>query len=446
MNFYFYQMKKITFFILYSFVFVLCISCISETTDLNQLTFKGQLEVLFPEANIDSLESKDHFVERYRLTLQQPLDHENLEAGTFEHQIYISHAGYEQPNLLITTGYNARNSTYELSKAFKMNQILVEYRFYGKSRPDSIQWKYLTNDAALDDYHAITSKLKKIYKGKWMSTGISKGGETVMMYKTKYPNDMDVGVPYVAPLINTQEDIRTQNHINSIGNKACREKIIVFQREVLSRRATILPKLKDFAASKNYTFNEVSLEETLEYVVLEYPFSFWQWGGKCNEIPESSATDEDIVKYLNSIVGYYIYSDAGYDVYLTSFYQHMKEIGYYGYDFTPVSDLLQVVKYTSNMRFAPKNVDLTYNPEYIKNVRKYIETNGHQLIYIYGGNDPWYACAPSPNKNVAALKMVLKGGSHATRIKHFSQSDQDKIYQQLQEWLGGATLYLDRNE
>ena len=52
-----------------------------------------------------------------------------------------------------------------------------------------------------------------------MSTGISKDGETDLIYKSKYPNDVDV-----APLIDGQEDERTETHINTLGREACREK------------------------------------------------------------------------------------------------------------------------------------------------------------------------------------------------------------------------------
>jgi len=52
----------------------------------------------------------------------------------------------------------------------------------------------------------------------------------------------------------------------------------------------------------------------------------------------------------------------------------------------------------------------------------------------------WGACAPTPKATVDALNMVLKGGAHGTRIKHFSPKDQGKIYQKLQEWLGREVL------
>lgn len=436
-------MKKISLLVGVLTLLVINYSCKSNSTQLEGLTFKEQLSVLFPNAIIDSLGSKDHFTERYELTLQQPLDHNKPEEGTFEHHIFISHAGYEQPNLFITTGYAARNNTYELSNAFKMNQILVEYRFYGKSRPDSIPWSYLTNDNALADYHAISTQLKKIYKNKWMSTGISKGGENVMIYKAKYPDDMDVGVPYVAPLINTREDVRTINHINALGKDFCNISLFDTQRMVLERKVEILPILADYMKEKKYEFTDLTLEEVLEYAVLEYPFSFLQWGGKCNEIPTESSDPLEVVKHINGVVGFRVYSDAGIHNALPSFYQHMIELGYYGFDLEPLGDLLSVVKSSSNMRFAPKDVEMTYNPNYIKGVRDYIEAKGDKLVYIYGEVDPWFACAPNPKENVDALKMVLKGGSHATRIKHFSNDDQAKIFKQIQEWLGGAKLYLE---
>ena len=439
-------MKKLALLFGVCLLLVISNSCKTESSQLEGLSFKEQLVVLFPNAIIDSLVAKDHFTKRYELTIQQPLDHSNPEEGTFEHHIFISHAGYEQPNLLITTGYAARNNTYELSKAFKMNQVLVEYRFYGKSRPDSIPWKYLTNDNALADYHAISTQLKKIYKNKWMSTGISKGGENVMMYRAKYPDDMDVGVPYVAPLINTREDVRTINHINALGSEICDLSLFDTQRMVLERKAEILPVLAEYMNEKKYEFTELTLEEALEYAVLEYPFSFLQWGGKCNEIPSVNSDALTVVKHINNVVGFWVYSDTGIENALPSFYQHMIELGYYGFEIEPLKDLLSVVKSSSNIRFAPKGVEMNYDQNYVKNVRDYIETKGDKLVYIYGELDPWYACAPNPKDEVDALKMVLKGGSHATRIRDFPEQDQITIYKQLQDWLGGAALYLGEDK
>jgi len=412
------------------------LSCKTHKVALNGLSFEQQLEVLFPKATISPIKINDHFAKAFQLALKQPLDHNNPDAGTFDHYVYISHSSYDSPTVLVTEGYNAKHRTYELSKILGANQVMVEYRFYGKSRPKQIPWQYLKNDQAVADYHAIVSKLKRLYKNKWISTGISKGGETVLIYKSRYPKDVDVAVPYVAPLINTQEDIRTTNLINTNGSAECRRKIVEFQRNVLKHRSKILVLLKAYAKKKQMKFTKVSIEEALEYSVLEYPFSFWQWGKRCEDIPETYANTDELFTYLMQVSGVGLYNDKGFHHYLPSFYQHMVELGYYGFDLEPVKDLLKIVKSPSNMRFAPNNVDLTYNPEYIKKVRDYVENKGNKILYINGSYDPWGACAPTPKSSVDALKMTLKGGSHNTRIKHFSLEDKRKIYAKLKEWLG----------
>ncbi len=399
-------------------------------------TFEQKLKNLFPNAEIIKTDSKDFFKEAYTLILNEPLDHNDPAAGTFKHYVYLSHAGYKKPTVLVTEGYNAKPRTYELSKIFKGNQVQVEYRFYGKSRLDPIPWKYLKNDQAIEDYHQLVTKLKQIYTGKWISTGISKGGETVLIYRAKYPEEMDMAVPYVAPLIDGQEDSRTMEHYHTVGTQACRTGILRFQRHLLDQREGVTYEIKHYAKKKKMNFTVVPVEEALEYAVMEFPFSFWQWGGKCEEIPGDQATAKEMFDYLNKIVGIGFYSDKTYYDLLPSYYQHMTELGYYGFDTRPVQDMLRYAKKPTNLRFAPKNTDLSFNPDYIKNVRNFIENKGDKILYIYGGYDTWGACAPNPKPSVDAVKMVLPGGSHKTRIADFDAAGRQKIYSTIQRWLG----------
>jgi len=425
--------KSILFFVALS---ISLTSCRVKFEPIEVLSFEQRLQELFPDAEITKRANTDHFTKSFQLVLNQPLDHQNKEAGTFKHYVYLSHVDTKKPVVLVTEGYNARPRTYELTKIFKGNQVQVEYRFYGKSRPDSIPWQYLKNDQAIEDYHQLVSKLKGLYEGKWISTGISKGGETVLIYKSKYPKDVHVAVPYVAPLINTQEDPRTDAHINSVGTKACRAKITAFQRAVLKNRYKVLGEMEAFTKQKNMSFTELTIEEGLEYAVLEFPFSFWQWGGKCDEIPSDDVDAKTLFNYLNQVVGVSFYNDKSYFDLLPSYYQHMIELGYYGFDTSPVKDLLNVVHQPTNKRFAPKNVDLSYNSDYIKKVRDYVENKGNKILYVYGEYDTWAACAPQPKPHVDALKMVLQGAPHSTRIRHFTPEDRLIIYNKLQHWLG----------
>lgn len=428
-------MKKIkNILLLLLFVFS-SYSSFAQTETAVQTDLMKKLVELFPSAEISEIKNLEGYTESYQLILNEPLDHKHPEKGTFKHYIYLSHYDFNSPMVIETHGYNAGNIKSEVSKLLKANQVAVEYRFYGKSRPNPIPWEYLTNDQAIEDYHNITTKLRELYKGKWISTGISKGGETALIYKSKYPNDVDVAMPYVAPLISTQEDSRTVEHVKIVGTPECRAKVTHFQRALLQNREALLKEIAAYGDKEKITFTEVSIDEALEYATLEFPFSFWQWGAKCEEIPVEGASPKELFDYLNKVVGISYYGDKQYFDLLPSFYQHMTELGYYGFDFEPVSDLLKTVKNTSNLRFAPKGVDNTYNPEYIKKVRKYIETKGNKILYIYGGYDTWFSCAPTPSPKLDALKMVLSGGSHSTRVKNFSKEDQEKIMATLDRWL-----------
>lgn len=394
-----------------------------------------KLTELFPNAEITAIENLEGYTESYQLILNEPLDHKNPQNGTFKHYMYLSHVDFSKPMVIETHGYSTNNIQSEVSKLVNANQIAVEYRFYGKSRPEPLPWEYLTNDQAIADYHDIVVKLKQLYTGKWISTGISKGGETALIYKSKYPNDVDMAMPYVAPLIDSTEDPRTINHTRTIGTKDCRDKITAFQRTVLKNREAVLQEFQQYSTTKKMSFTEVPYAEALEYAVLEFPFSFWQWGGHCNEVPSVTASTKELFDYLNDIVGLRTYNDKTYFNDLPSYYQHLGELGYYGFDLSPVADLLQIVKSTSNDRFAPKGVVIKYNPQYIKEVRQYVENKGDKILYIYGGYDTWFSCSPTPDPKLDGLKMVLPTGSHKTRVKDFPEKDKALIMQTLSRWL-----------
>lgn len=46
-----------------------------------------------------------------------------------------------------------------------------------------------------------------------------------------------------------------------------------------------------------------------------------------------------------------------------------------------------------------------------------------------------FSCSPTPKPNVDALKMVLREGSHSTRVKNFPENDQKLIMDTLKKWL-----------
>ncbi len=419
-------------FIFFSIAFLLIQFANAQVAELSEI--EKYIYKKLPNAKVKKIEAKDHFKEVYEIRFKQYLDHDNPQAGTFEHRIFISHFDKKSPMLFVTEGYAARQRTYELSKILTSNQIIVEYRFYGASRPKDIQWQYLTNDQAMEDLHRIKKLFKKFYKKEWVSTGISKGGTTTLIYKAKYPKDVCVAVPYVAPLAFAQEDKRTDDHQRNTGSEECRNKIIALQRIALQKRDEIIPMIENYAQTNGHTFS-IGVDIVFEYAILEFPFSFWQWGASCQEIPDEYASTKQVFNYIESVVSWSFYSDASIDYFLPAFYQFMTELGYYGFPTENVEDLLVSVKNPTNLIFGPKNVDLTFKP-YLKPIHdKLMKKRGKRIIYIYGGMDTWTACGVTPNPKTDALNMTLANGSHSTRIKDFPREDQEKIYKKLDKWL-----------
>jgi len=399
-----------------------------------QTVLQKLIQKKVPSATVKKLKAKDHFKESYEIMIKQPLDHKNPAAGYFEQRVFLHHADRKRPMLMVTEGYGAGSSTYELATAMNANQLTVEYRYYGKSKPVDHDWKYLKNDHAMDDLHRLRKLFGKIYKKKWVATGISKGGTTTLTYKYRYPKDVKASVAYVAPLALAQDDKRLDEHILTVGTKECRDKLSSFQIEALKRRDDMVKMVEDWAVAEKKAFDFVGYGRTFEYAVLEYTFSFWQWGADCATVPALDASNKEYFDHLNKVVGFDFYSDATCDYFRPSFYQFVTELGYYGFITDHVQNLLVDEKKPSNLLFAPQNTDLSFS-KYCQPVINWLDNKGDKIIYIYGAIDTWTAAGYHPSESVDALRMDLKDGPHTTRIASFSKEDQNKVYSKLNKWL-----------
>ncbi|WP_422361148.1 S28 family serine protease [Reichenbachiella sp.] len=420
---------KILTLALISLILVQC-----HSTQQVQADLKNRIIELFPGATVEAIAFEEPYTEAYQVIIPQYLDHNNPELETFGQYIYLYHVDYEAPIHLETGGYDAYLAEREISKNLGLNLILVEYRFYGDSRPEEIPWEYLTNDQAIEDYHRLNQTFRKVYKaGKWLTSGISKGGETAMIYKSKYPKDADVVVPYVAPIILDTADMRPWEHVNRVGPPECRQKIKNLQKRLLQNKEEVLGQMMKKTNEDSLTF-EMGHEVALEYAILEYPFSFWQWDGDCRQIPNEDVSLDSAFNYLNGVSGVSNFSDQSYEGGLPSYYQHMRELGYYVMDTVGLSSWLSQGRYSHRI-LAPKGVDLTYNGQYMSAVKDYAENQSEQMIWIYGGLDPWGACAVNP-KGKSTMKFVKPDGTHRTRIKDLDSLQQQQIYDSLKVWLG----------
>ena len=407
-----------------------------------QTVLQDKLKAISQITEVKPLESKE-FAEKYVTYFTQPLDHDRPELGNFRQRVIVSHVGFDRPTVIVTEGYGAGYALSpryreELSKMFNTNMIFVEYRYFLESTPEPRDWQYLTAESSADDLHAVFKAFKKIYPGKWISTGISKGGQTTMLYRTFYPDDVDISVPYVGPLCYGVEDGRHEPFLRQVGTAEERKKIEDFQLEVLKRKGTLLPRFEKHCTEKGYEFFG-SVEEIYDYSVLEYSFALWQWGTPVSTIPTCDADDDAIYKHFMAISEPSYFAKGGGNE--SFFVQAARELGYYGYDIRPFKKYLSIKSskgYLKKLMLPEDAKHIKFDKTLSKKITKFLKKSDPKMVFIYGEIDPWSAAAPmwldtSKKKNMHMF--VQPRGSHRARINTLPEEMKQEAISIIKEWL-----------
>ena len=388
-----------------------------------------------PDIEVTTIKPDKIFSEAYEIFVTQPIDHNNPDGPKFKQQIFLSHIDKEKPMVIDLDGYAVSNRTTELSRILECNQIMVEHRYFGESVPSPFDWKYLTIKQAADDHHRIIELFKDYYSGKWISTGISKGGSCAIFHGYFYPDDVNASAPYVGPLNLSIDDQRVYEWIKSVSTPECREKVFNFQKLCFEKRDELYPIILKNAEEKKLTYNIVGYEKAYEYSVLEYSFAYWQWGnGDCSLIPDENSSTEEIWDHFLANGGVTYFDDESIESNYPFFYQCYTEFGYYAYEIDKFKDY---IKYADGQTpfFIPKDSNPTYDPRLLKKINNWASNEAENFIFINGGNDPWTSPGVCLTGKTNSIKMVLPNGSHASRIRGFSKNDKELIFTRLEKWL-----------
>lgn len=392
-----------------------------------------------PDVIFEKIESTSDFGPKYKLQIKQPLDHWDSSKGYFYQKVYLVHNDFNKPVVMNTAGYDiSRNYIYELTKLLDANQVNVEHRFFGESIPDSIDYNYLNLKQITADLHHINQLFKRLYAGKWVSMGISKGGVTSIFYKYFYPNDVDVSVPYVAPINQEFEDRRIYKFLDTIGNEECRKKLYDTQVKLFEERDEILPLIRFYSIGADFEYTYHTLDQAYELAILEYPFLFWQGGKDCGEIPQGDVSIEDFTEYFLSMDPIELFSDGSIERLAPHYYQSAEEMGYYGYR---LDDYLKYIKALPKEKnphaaFTPNKMKVEFDDSLLKEILNWTKKEGDNIIYIYGANDTWSACAVRPSKKVNSKWYFLEGKHHYNaRIRNMRDVEKEDFRKTLEEWL-----------
>lgn len=419
---------------------VLWAVCVPQLASQDRRELEKRLEEL-PLVSYNTLPSDTPFVEKFDVFMQQPVDHHDVSTGVFNQRFIVGHRGFDRPVVFVTEGYSAAYATFpryleELCSILDANVICVEHRYFDKSVPDPPDWKYLTVENAANDHHRVISLMKSVYPGKWISTGISKGGQTALFHRSFFPEDVDVTVGYVCPLNFSTEDLRVYRFLDQVADSACRKKVRDFQVMMLEKKPECLPVFEKLAAKKNLHFRQ-GTEWGYELMAMEYSFAFFQWGiFSCDQIPGKGSSCEEIIMHLDDVAGLDWVADEGIESGQPFFYQALTEIGMYGYDLSEFDGFLDILKSGTFEFTCPKGCECIYDPLPMQRVDHFVRHEAERMIFIYGEWDPWSAPAVQWSGNPGVEVIIKPRGNHRTRIVDLPEYQQDKVYELLEDWLG----------
>ncbi|MCY1032447.1 S28 family serine protease [Corallococcus sp. BB11-1] len=381
------------------------------------------------------------------MTLNQPADHAHPECQRFEQRVTLLHTADTSPTVLFTGGYgvSVAPGRSELTQLLGGNQISVEHRFFPPSIPAPADWSHLTIRQSADDFHRIAQALKPIYTGKWVSTGGSKGGETVVFFRRYHPDDVDATVAYVAPLARRDDERfpAFQAVVGGAAQAACRERLWAFQREVLSRRERMLDLYRAHAAEQGLQFTRLGFELALEHAVIETYFAFWQYDvpSRCTQsIPEPTATDEALFATLDYEVGLDNFADPGLDAYAAYYYQAALELGWPRPYEEHLGALIHHPGTDTGDVYSPPGIPFVFRPEAMPDIQDWVSVHGERLMFIYGGLDPWTAAAFVLGNAQDSFLYKVEGGNHGARISHLPPDVQATAKAHINRWMGVAPL------
>ncbi|WP_233160569.1 S28 family serine protease [Actinophytocola xanthii] len=380
------------------------------------------------------------------LTYRQPVDHTNPAGPTFEQRFQLLHRAEDRPMVLHTTGYGMPGYAFrsEPTALLDANQISVEQRFFTPSRPQPANWGKLTIWQAATDHHRIVGALERVYAGKWVSTGASKGGMTSVYHRRYYPRDVDGVVAYVAPNDADNKDDRAYDEFfDSVGSTpACRTALKTLQAEALRRRTELVNMYDEYAAANGLTFDSVfgSTDKAFEMTVLDTEWAFWQYSGEgaCGAVPGVDATTEEIFEFIDGVASFAFYADEGITPYAPYYYQAATQLGWPQPRFRYLQGLLRYPNlYVANSSLPPE-LRSRHDPAPMADVDRWVSREASQMLFVYGSNDPWGAEPFHPSEK-DSYTFTAPGANHGADIELLNPADRARATATLRRWAGVET-------
>ena len=375
------------------------------------------------------------------LHFTQPVDHADPAAGTFLEEVSLLHKDAAAPLVVETSGYwdFYLDRPVELTELLGANQISIEHRYFGPSRPQPADWSKLTIEQMADDEHAIVTALRAIYPGPAVATGASKGGMTAVYYRRFFPDDVAGTVPYVAPISYGAPDERYPPFLDAVGPAACRPRVRDVATEMLAhRRAAMEAHAMTEAQTDAFTYTRVQLGPAIESAIDSLEWTFWQYYGvsSCGDVPATTASDDALWSFLQTISPV----SANDDQQLAQFEPYVYQADFQlGYPDPGAAYLAPYLMYT-DADYAG-SLPQTPAPAYdggaaMHDIDDFVEHAGSRLLFLYGQWDPWSGGAFTLGAATDSLELVEAQGTHLSDLVDLAAGDRAAAFGKLAAWTG----------
>ncbi len=424
-------------------VLVIFTNCTSTKQIVSPTIEKSTFQKLAAIPNVVSIEKREavgHFDKNFEIWFEQPIDHSNPSKGSFRQRVFLGFENPSEPVFVELRGYNiGSEKAGELANHYEANQLTIEHRYFKDSSPKEIDWNTLTIENAAKDQAIIIDAIRNsLYpNAKFISTGISKGCQTVMAHLSYFPENVDACVCYVGPLNYQREDPRVYEFLANVSNEADRKKVKDFQELCFENRSELLEIMKETAERDKLSW-EFGVEKALDYTILEYSFAFWQWGTDIDSIPSGGASVQEIYKHLINVVGYGFFEASSVEGLQPYFWAALTEQGIYGYQTAPFKKYFGTDEVLGFEWAFPEGISKKYNLESMQRIKSFLDTSAKKMIFIYGEYDAWSSTAVELTDNASQREMykfVQPKGDHRTRIKSFNNEKQTEIYTIIDRWM-----------
>ncbi len=376
------------------------------------------------------------------LRFTQPVDHGNHGGPTFQQRVSLLHRDLDAPMIALTSGYwdYYGDNPYELTELLAANQISIEHRYFGESRPDPAEWAHLTIRQMADDQHRIIDALRTVYPGAFLTTGGSKGGMTATYHRRFYPDDVDGTVPYVAPLSFGAPDLRYAGFLDTIGPPACRTAVRAAATEMLqNRRAALLAEAEAQAAEGNHGYTRIAIGPALEASVASLEWAFWQYFGVnfCIQVPSPGASSADLWKFLDLISPVTDNDDASIGRFEAYYHQAYAQLGYPDGGGAYLDPYLMYGDADYD-RALPAGIPAYDGGAAMQDIDAFVKGESSRMLFVYGEWDPWTGGKYALGQAADSLLLVQPQGTHGARLGRLAEGDRAAAFDKLLAWTGVA--------